>query len=174
MEWIIEEPVLYVMEKPSSSDSYETLLGVATLPRKYFLFSYLGILVATVNKAGSGSTEAQIEALAKQTYAEEGMALAALPTSQDRFRDCALVSNDRLCMEIPLGKAVQAGRINVAAWDEAIGRPVHRMTDRELNALLEATRKRHDPSKVIWDDRPEARFLPNIRATTLASRVVWA
>ncbi len=47
------------------------------------------------------------------------------------------------------------------------------MTDRELNALLEATCKRH-PSKVIWDDRPEARFLPNVRAATLASPAVWA
>lgn len=174
MEWIIEKPTLYVLEKTSSSDGYETWLSIATLPRKYFLFSYLGISATALARL-PGSAEERLETIAKQIYARGGGDLAALPTSQARFRDCALVNNDRIRMEIPLQKEAQAGRINVAYWDEAVGRPVHKMSDQDLNALVETICKRQSWTRVIWEvTRSGMDYLPDLRVTTPIGPVVWA
>lgn len=159
MWWIREDPVLYVLEKPGTSGIYETWLGVASLPRKYFLVAYLGFPIEKCRLDGSATARRRMAKIVRGQYLREGLVLSAMPTAQSRFNQCKLIDNNNLLTGISLAEPSVTGGLQITDVNSKISRSLRGMSDSEMNDLLDGLLHQH-LFKVSWDSQVRLADLP--------------
>lgn len=150
--WIVGPPRVYVMAQ-FGKNFYETWLSIATLPGKYFLFSYLGLNDFDPQALSTKTTEIKIQDELRRVYSETGMGLAYLPTSQNDFGECVLVNNENCVLDFQMNDLAKRGCLRLTNFDKSLDRLVPNMVDEDFDKVIKLCQKR-DSIKVTWNDSP--------------------